>query len=156
MFAEGFPKGAVMSNRELAEILNPTISGGGLRALVSGSVGDDLFAGGIHKYNFTTICHYDWVPTGVTLTADGHLVRIGYIRNRKSFEATDVSVNGIDDLKRIQKQWYVNSLPLISLKQCERRSRFVFPLARAKQCERNIVSSSLQRERTKRIPRLRT
>jgi hypothetical protein len=77
----GLPSGALMSDRELADIVNPFIPGGGLLALVSGDAPKDAFEPGLDTYNFTTIHKYSWVLDGVRSTKYGD-VRYGRILPR--------------------------------------------------------------------------
>ena len=118
--------GAVMSNHELADIINPPLPGGGLKALVSGDVGDCFFVGGVRKYNYSTLHLHDWIPEGVKVTDDGHIIRIGRIRDRRQEDKVEIN-NGIDELDRVCGQWYVplGSLRLLPLSVLTEHQRVV-------------------------------
>lgn len=96
----GLPNGTLMTNRELASIVNPYIRGGGLMALISGDAPDDAFEPGLDKYNYESIHLYDWILDEKVSTKYG-LIKSGRIVPRN---VDDIPADPLP-FKEINRVW---------------------------------------------------
>lgn len=95
----GLPLNSIMSNRQLANIINPRVPGGGLKALMSGDVSDSAFDPSYETYNYETIHLYDWVLEENVETKHGN-IKTGRIIPR-SIEYIPDKPNPGEELDRI-------------------------------------------------------
>jgi hypothetical protein len=101
------PFGCIMTNRELANICNPLIRGGGLAALMSGDVPDNYFDKGLDDINYTTLQNYDWILEKIEDTKWGK-IRCGKIVKKDvcEEELQNEKKTSIEILDEICKVWY--------------------------------------------------
>lgn len=101
------PYGCIMTNRELAEICNPRILGGGLTALLSGGVPDTYFAMGLDEINYTTFQNYDWILEKIIETKYGK-IRCGIIIKKENDYILQNNETNLNILDKIYNKWYID------------------------------------------------